>query len=70
LKGTYFSNGLAPILLPSVKNDATFFKILILVIPNKCHKKKEKNLNMRFEKYFVVGAISLLVYNLAFVISI
>jgi hypothetical protein len=56
--------------LPSVKNDETFFKILILVVPNKCHKKKEKNLNVHFEKYFVVGAISLLVYKLAFVISI
>jgi hypothetical protein len=56
--------------LPSVKNDETFFLILILVVPNKCHKKKEKILNMRFAKYFVVGAISLLVYKLAFVISI
>ncbi len=29
-------------------------------------EKKEKKLNMYFEKYFVVGAISLLVYKLAF----
>jgi hypothetical protein len=33
-------------------------------------EKTEKNLNVHFEKYFVVVAISLLVYKLAFAISI